>query len=251
VTVDYGIPDEELYPEPSAAMSYSEYINVDLIPVTVRTDAKKHKSKSYWTVTRDFNAYMQAIYQMETPVMTGSVWYTSDNTTKGIWRKPFGNNVGGHAYRVIGWIRWEGQQVLVVANSWGPWWGINGLFFIPSSLMTRLFEGWMTVDIPYDKAKVIAKYNGKNIKADGKPDIYFISEGQKHSYPDELVWWSKGNMFAGGFVVAEQNEIDLIPKGKEMTFDYGHKWSADQIKEMLNLIGTDSKRAEELNRRYF
>lgn len=251
VDVDYGISEEDKYPEPGPEMSYQEYINVDLIPADVRKNAEGHKSQSYWSVTRDFSAYMQALYQMETPIMSGSPWYESDNKTKGLWQAPSGRNVGGHAFQVIGWVRRNNQQVLVVPNSWGPYWGENGLFYIPQDLMNRLYQAWMTVDVPSDVAKIIAKYAGKNIKAEDKPDIFYVSEGEKHKYPDELVWWSNGNMFAGGFVIATQEEINLIPAGKDVEFNYKHSWGADQVKEMLSLISGDSKRAQTLYKKYF
>lgn len=46
----------------------------------------------------------------------------------GIYLHSFGDLLGYHAIRVIGWGEEEGTPYWIAANSWGDWWGENGYF---------------------------------------------------------------------------------------------------------------------------
>jgi len=255
VLVKYGIPENILYPEPDNTMSYGEYIDIAQIPQSVTDNAKNHTSQSYWSVGRTFSAIQQAIYQNNTPMLTGCTWYRGDNNigSDGIFGLATGDILGGHAFSVIGWIKKNGNPYLVAANSWGTSWGNSGLFYIPNDqyILNRTFQGWMTVDMEVDLAKILVKYDKKNIKTEYSSKLYYISEGSKHEYPDEMAWWSRGNSFSGDYVVVNNEEFSAIPLGESMTFDYAYKWSANQIKELINLLIIDTPRAGKLTKKYF
>lgn len=252
VGVDSGAAEEKLYPEPAPEMTYAEYIDVNLIPEKVNTNAKTHKADSYFSV-RGWDEFMQTMFQHDTPIQTGCQWYRGDNAIddNGIFPLISGNLVGGHSFVVIGWKLINGKTHLIMVNSWGNIWADNGLAYIPQEVFPRLYDGWMTIDVNLSLAKILQKYNNKNVKVEGNPDIYLIYNGEKHSWADELVWWSNGNYFAGGFLTIPKEEMDIIPIGKPMEFNWKNNWSPVQIKELLNLIGNEPKRAQALYKKYF
>jgi len=42
---------------------------------------------------------------------------------------PYANDLD-HAVAAIGWTVMDGQEVLIVRNSWGTWWGDNGYIYM-------------------------------------------------------------------------------------------------------------------------
>lgn len=252
VGVDYGAAEEKLYPEPGPEMSYAEYTDVTLIPENVEENAKGHKAQSYFSV-RGWNEFMQMMFQHDSPIQTGCQWYKNDNAIDdcGIFPQAGGSLIGGHSFDIIGWKLIGNKTYLIMVNSWGNIWADNGLAYISQEVFPRLYDGWMTVDIKLDIAILLQKYNGKNVKVEGNPDIYFISNGSKHSWVDEMVWWSNGNYFAGGFLIIPKEELDIIPLGEPMTFNWKNNWAPAQIKELLNLIGNNPERAKALAAKYF
>jgi hypothetical protein len=252
VGADTGGVEERLYPEPGPLMSYTEYIDVNLIPTNVETNATTHKAQSYFSV-RGWNEFMQTMFQYDTPIQTGCQWYSGDNLTgdDGIFPNQNGILSGGHSFVVIGWKLINGKQYLIMVNSWGNIWADNGLAYISQDIFSRLYDGWMTVDIPTDVVKILQKYDKKNVKIDGQPDIYYIYLGKKHLYADELAWWSNGNIFAGGYLIISPEELNIIPRGESINFNWKYNWTPIQIKELMGLLSTNSKRAQELYKKYF
>lgn len=48
----------------------------------------------------------------------------------GIYKKVYGNAVGRHAIRILGWGIENGESYWLAANSWNSDWGENGFFKI-------------------------------------------------------------------------------------------------------------------------
>ncbi|MNE93070.1 Papain family cysteine protease [compost metagenome] len=50
----------------------------------------------------------------------------------GVYTHTYGSFVAGHAIRIVGWgtDSASGLPYWIVANSWGPNWGMNGYFWI-------------------------------------------------------------------------------------------------------------------------
>ncbi len=50
--------------------------------------------------------------------------------TSGVYKHVSGSEVGGHAVKILGWGVDSGTNYWLVANSWNPYWGNNGYFWI-------------------------------------------------------------------------------------------------------------------------
>lgn len=62
----------------------------------------------------------------------------------------------GHAVPVVGWRKHLGTDYLVIANSWGPEQGENGLFYLSRKVINTYvptYGGFMFTDIPAEDAK--------------------------------------------------------------------------------------------------
>lgn len=65
------------------------------------------------------------------PVETGFMVYEDFmHHTGGIYRHRYGNLIGGHAVKIVGWGNENGTDYWIVQNSWGPNWAENGFFRI-------------------------------------------------------------------------------------------------------------------------
>lgn len=58
----------------------------------------------------------------------------------GIYKHTSGSLEGGHAIKVVGWGEQDGTPYWIVANSWGPKWGLDGYFWIEMNQSELRFE---------------------------------------------------------------------------------------------------------------
>lgn len=72
------------------------------------------------------------------PVVIGINWYDGMYETQGDYLRVWGNLAGGHCLLVVGYKIEDGQEYLILLNSWGPGWGKNGLAKIAKADLARL-----------------------------------------------------------------------------------------------------------------
>lgn len=89
---------------------------------------------------------MQAIISKGSIIAGFDVYMDLYYYSSGVYqRSPTAAYVGGHAVRVIGWgMTPLGIPYWIVANSWGPQWGIQGFFWIIRGVNNCRFESFMT-----------------------------------------------------------------------------------------------------------
>jgi hypothetical protein len=81
------------------------------------------------------------------------------NTKKEYW-------IGGHMMLIIGWKKIAGEEHWIVLNSWGKWWGDNGLCYIPVNSY-EFSEAWSLTDGIYPAREITFK----TIKFSVKPEL--------------------------------------------------------------------------------
>jgi len=147
-----GVCAEEKYPEPGPELPWVDYVNPNSIPDECFKDAEGHKSNSYWRVENDVESIKSAIWNFKNSVVLTVEWFKEFNRpTNGILPFEFSNSVGGHAVECVGWN--DVKQLLKCKNSWGDYWGDNGFFYIPYSILPKIiWDVWSSLDIPAETA---------------------------------------------------------------------------------------------------
>jgi len=147
-----GCCNEEYCPEPNSAMSWEEYIDVKNIPSKCTRIAIKHKSKSYWRINNSPESINQAIFQNKNSVVISMGWYrefnrpNKDGILPAFKRENF---IGGHAVEVEGFNNTKTH--LIVKNSWGNGWGLNGRFMLPYEYFNDIvWDAWCSLDLPQE-----------------------------------------------------------------------------------------------------
>ena len=81
-------------------------------------------------IMEDPEAIKQEIY-LNGPVTTFFLAFTDLLYYKsGVYHKTSGEFGGGHAVKIVGWGKTETEKYWIIANSWGPEWGMNGYFWM-------------------------------------------------------------------------------------------------------------------------
>jgi len=76
-------------------------------------------------------ASIQTAIMTNGPVEAGFTVYQDFMSYKsGIYKHVSGGVMGGHAIKIVGWGNEGGVDYWIVANSWGPAWGLSGFFNI-------------------------------------------------------------------------------------------------------------------------
>lgn len=109
--------------------------------------AGEFKIAGYYAVPFTADAIKRAIMQSG-PVLIGSAWYRSwFRPVKGVLPVPSGGIVGGHARLAFGWDDRVNDGSLLVRNSWGMRWGVNGNSYDAFRyLIPALHDAWRAVD---------------------------------------------------------------------------------------------------------
>merc|ERR1712032_712640 len=83
------------------------------------------------TITASGESHIQqAIMQGGPMEVAFSVYSDFENYASGIYHHVPGEQVGGHAVKVVGWGVENGVKYWKIANSWNPYWGEKGYFRI-------------------------------------------------------------------------------------------------------------------------
>jgi cathepsin B len=75
-------------------------------------------------------AIQQAIMKGGPMEVAFTVYADFENYASGIYHHVSGQQVGGHAVKVVGWGEADGVKYWKIANSWNPYWGEKGYFRI-------------------------------------------------------------------------------------------------------------------------
>ena len=226
-----GVCTDDLLSE-SDNLPWDEYSKNNVSELQ-KDNALEHRSSTFWAVRNRYELW-KALDEGHT-VRMGSVW--SNNTGK---LAPYildfstGAVVGGHAYLVIGYDRnYNGQDVFVVQNSFGPNWGNKGRMYIK----VKDFEYWAAkygaftdLDMPKDMAKMFNQYNGKLLKETGSVDVYVVKSGKKWLFPDEATLYSHGHLDEQ-IVDDVSNFLKEVPLGGTLNF-----WEGKNVETIKALI---------------
>ncbi len=88
---------------------------------------KKYKCAKGSVIEAKGVAQIQAAIQASGPLETGfTVYEDFMNYQSGVYKHTTGDQLGGHAVKIVGW----GDGYWICANSWGPSWGETGFFNI-------------------------------------------------------------------------------------------------------------------------
>jgi len=106
---------------------------------------KKFKASTFYSLST-INAIKESILT-KGPVETGFSVYDDFMSYKGgVYKRQSSSFLGGHAVKVVGWGKENGEEHWIVANSWGPKWGETGFFRIAFGECG--FEGGMIAGDP-------------------------------------------------------------------------------------------------------
>jgi len=88
------------------------------------------KGATSYALSSSEDSIMQEIYE-HGPVTAGFMVYSDFPSYRGgVYQHLYGESVGGHAIKVLGWGEENGTKYWLCANSWNVDWGIGGYFKI-------------------------------------------------------------------------------------------------------------------------
>lgn len=218
-----GCADEAVVPELPEYASTREYVSLDDVTSDVELNRSINRARGAYFVPR--TSIKSVLHQTDKPVVTSCRWFVGDNDIghdgRNVMQMPSGQDVGGHAFAIVGWLVMDGVgEVLVAVNSWGETWGDHGFFYIPTKdVIHRLGNGYVSIDIDPTLAEVLERYDGTDVQVPGSPDIWHVEGGQRHAWPDEITWWAFGKLFGFNNLEISKEQLELIPIGKEMNID--------------------------------
>lgn len=234
-----GVASEMLVPSDPGGMNRDQYMDQSYVTPEILEDRKRNAGKSAYIVYRD--EFRRTIFKTGQAIATYCQWYSGDN---GIGRggrdarmgMPEGDNVGGHQFGCIGWIKGDA----VMMNSWGALWGWFGLFLVPTgtAVFGRLGAGYVHVDKDVAKlADLLAKFDGHNVQIHDRPEIYRCELGVLRKYPDEICFWAHGNLFNHDVMAISQEELDAIPKGAGMSIKDAPFRGQELVRQIRQSVG--------------
>jgi len=114
----------------------------------------RHKAANVYTIDDGESAIMQEIFT-NGPVETGFTVYEDFLSYKsGVYQYTWGDELGGHAVKIIGWGITGGVKYWTVANSWNPDWGDQGFFRIVRGVDNCGFEDEVNGGVPTTSKKL-------------------------------------------------------------------------------------------------
>lgn len=175
---------------------FASYASPSNLTKNVIDNALTHRSSKFFAVnTRD--AWFKALDDGNA-IHTWITWRTAYNTSGG-FSAPYilnigaGRAVGGHAFACVGYDLDRG--LLKFQNSFGRAYGDNGYFYVRINDWFNVVKSIGYVSIDTDDSRIIASYEGKDVKANDSPSIYRIENGKKRLFPNEFIFYSHGGRF--------------------------------------------------------
>jgi len=111
-------------------------------------DSDVQKASSVYNIDGGETAIMQEIYS-HGPVETEFTVYEDFlSYTGGIYQYTWGQELGGHAVKILGWGTTGGTKYWIAANSWNPHWGAKGYFNIIRGVDNCGFEDEVNGGVP-------------------------------------------------------------------------------------------------------
>lgn len=105
---------------------------------------------------------------------------------KALFSKFLGGLVGGHALLMIGYdLNYNGRKVYIIQNSYGPYWGDKGKFYVDMDMYDRYGDAcYAQVDITVDVAYFLNNHNWSFVKSDNslKKSVYQIIGDTKYPF---------------------------------------------------------------------
>ena len=236
-----GVASEAIVPSSVAGKTREQYMEVSTASEVV-ADREKHKGKTPYFVGRDL--IKRTLIDTGHPVATSCQWFEADNEIGRNGSAPFmtmptGENRGGHMFGIIGWLRYGGVEGYVVPNSWSKAWGWNGMFLIPTEngVTGRLGNGYVHVDKDDNIAELLHRFDQKNVRLVGTPDLYRCELGVMRKWPNEIVWWSHGNLFGFDTFDITPDELAAIPAGPEMKIEDAPAKTRELVRQIRQSVG--------------
>ena len=212
--IKIGVTKDGYYDETVVGVDREDYMRISMDDKFLES-AKPNKASSFWYVKRfefgkiDINAIKRALFNEKIPLITSMYWFSSYNQPiNGFLPKPKGSR-SGHAFVIKGWkIDKNGREYLIFQNSWRKTLGKGGDFFIYVDELDSYNLGSCSVlvDIPQDKAYILANYQDKLVKNPNNEKVYYVG-GKKiaHIKNEEVFNFGCDNYFWGDW-----SDIDII-----------------------------------------
>ena len=123
------------------------------MPVVGQPATGQNRIAAYWAVPLTVDAIKRAVLQ-QGPVLIASTWFNSwFRPVKGVLPAPSGGVAGGHARIAFGWDDGVNGGSLLVRNSWGKSWGVNGNSYDAYRyLLPAMHDAWRADDVKGDPA---------------------------------------------------------------------------------------------------
>lgn len=238
VVQKYGIPEKIYADENVDDNDWERYSKYGWTP-EITTNAYSHRSASFWA-TQNKNEILKLLDEGRV-AQTGMQWYSGFNMQGGLtapWiiNKLIGYLVGGHAFRCNGYVKnYQGMGLhLRFKNSYGAGYGDKGHFYMPIDYALKVcYTFYFQLDIEPGVGKFLQKYEGKFVKANGKPAIYLIKDGTKRAFPDMTTYFSFGGA-RKGYELVDANELEAVPTGSMMDIFTSPYWP--MIKDLTSNI---------------
>ena len=231
--LDEGLATEATVPSEPNGRTREEYLDMDAyLTPAVKDEREAHKGKGTpFYCGRDSRRRM--LYSTGHAMMTSLAWWSGDNDCGGLLGSPEGKDVGGHCIDYVGWI----GGVDVYANSFGNAWGYDGLLYAPLSVAGRFGNYYGHVDASDPLPLLLARYDGKDLRRVGTPELWRCELGIMRKYPDELTWWSFGKLFGYDTFDITPADFDAIPKGEPMNINDAPAKTRELVRQVLGLKG--------------
>ena len=161
----YGMCEESLYPEPKNSVSWLVYIDKELLTKSMYKNAKTHKSKSYWDISRSIDSLRRELFEGKKENRTIALaikWYKVFNNSyvgkAGVLPMKLKGYAGGHLVELLDYDDY--LKRFKCKNSYSSAYGDNGCFYIPYDLLSKIFLNAMT-SLDYEKVLAVDNRYGE------------------------------------------------------------------------------------------